>query len=40
MFNFLKYVLLAGLFTGWGSSPALNFGEKLHVTFAKGEEKT
>jgi hypothetical protein len=27
-------------FTGWGSSPALNFREKLHVIFAKGEEKT
>jgi hypothetical protein len=27
-------------FTGWGSSPALNFGEKLHSIFAKGEEKT
>jgi hypothetical protein len=26
-------------FTGWGSSPALNFGEKLHGIFAKGEEK-
>jgi hypothetical protein len=31
----------AGLFfTSWGSSPALNFGEKLHGIFAKGEEKT
>jgi hypothetical protein len=31
----------AGLFfTGWGSSPALNFGEKLYGIFAKGEEKT
>jgi hypothetical protein len=27
-------------FTGWGSSPALNFGEKIHCIFAKGEEKT
>jgi hypothetical protein len=27
-------------FTSWGSSPALNFGEKLHGIFAKGEEKT
>jgi hypothetical protein len=27
------------LFTGWGSSPALNFGEKLHDIFAKGKEK-
>jgi hypothetical protein len=26
-------------FKGWGSSPALNFGEKLHCKFAKGEEK-
>jgi hypothetical protein len=29
-----------GLFlTGWGSSPVLNVGEKLHGIFAKGEEK-
>jgi hypothetical protein len=33
-------LLLAGLFfTGWGSSPALNFGEKLHSIFANGERK-
>jgi hypothetical protein len=31
---------LAGLFsTGWGSSPALIFGEELHDTFAKGGRK-
>jgi hypothetical protein len=31
----------AGLFfTGWGSSPVLTVGEKLHGIFAKGEEKT
>jgi hypothetical protein len=34
-------LLLSGLFfTVWGSSPALNFGAKLHGIFAKGEEKT
>jgi hypothetical protein len=26
-------------FTDWGSSPALNFGGKLHGIFAKGEEQ-
>jgi hypothetical protein len=28
-----------GFFIGWGISPALNFGEKLHTIFAKGGEK-
>jgi hypothetical protein len=33
--------LHSGLFfTSWGSSPAFNFGKKLHGIFAKGEEKT
>jgi hypothetical protein len=33
-------LILPGLFfTDWGRSPALNFGEKLHGLFAKGEKK-
>jgi hypothetical protein len=27
-------------FTGWGSSPTLNLGEKIHGIFGKGGEKT
>jgi hypothetical protein len=37
----LKFQTIAGLFfTGWGSSPALNFGGKSHGIIAKGEDKT
>jgi hypothetical protein len=40
-FDFILSHHFAGLFfTGWGSSPALKLGEKLHGIFAKGEEKT
>jgi hypothetical protein len=36
----LSEIISRVFFTGWGSSPALNFGGKLHGIFAKGEEKT